>query len=83
MNKRKANFKPLGRLENHMNKEYYVGKTVKLYPHDSYKKEAMVLGVDEVGWYFKITATQSKTGYEIGDQVFISHSKALQMVIIK
>ena len=44
-----------------------------------YNKENYIEEVDDLGWTIKITDKQEEynASYNIGDRIFISHSKAL------
>lgn len=61
------------------NKGSYIGKEILLYPGDTYKKWGVIEDVNDLGWIIKITDMQElySAPYNIGDRIFISHSKAL------
>lgn len=57
-------------------KEDYVGKQIQLYPGDSVSKWGEILNVDDLGWTIKITKVNKENDpYNVGDVIFISHSK--------
>ena len=55
-------------------KENYVGKTIQLYPGDTYSKWGEILDVDDLGWTIKITKSEDKRDYCLESVHFISHS---------
>lgn len=56
-------------------KEKYAGKTVVLYPGDTYYKKAIIVDLDEFGWTFKfIEGTNPSSGYHVGETAFFTHS---------
>ncbi len=57
----------------------FVGKEIALYPHDTYKKNAIFLGVDEYGYTFKITSCEKGSGYNIDEIIFINHSCSIRI----
>ncbi len=57
--------------------EELIGKEVRLYPSDSYKKCGTVEEVSEHGVVFTITEAESKSGYEVGKKVYIAFSARL------
>jgi hypothetical protein len=60
-------------------KTQYVGKSVRLYPGDTYYKYAVITGLDDLGWTFKITKSSERNGdnWKVGQSYFISHSKSV------
>lgn len=61
-------------------KDNYVGKQVVLYPNDTYRKVAVIENVDDLGFTFKIVEADPRSGYRVGDILFINHSKSLSMI---
>ena len=59
-----------------------IGATVWLWPSDTYRKEATLLGGDEHGLYFKLTAGSNAHPYKIGDILFISNGKGLNYIVL-
>jgi hypothetical protein len=57
-----------------MNLRDFIGKEIGLYPHDSYKKNAILLGVDEFGCTFQITTCEEGSGYKPNEIIFKNHS---------
>ena len=60
-------------------KAMYVGKKVRLYPHDTYKKTAKIVDVDDLGFHFVILSAERGSDYYVGEHVFISHSMKLHL----
>jgi hypothetical protein len=61
-----------------MNLRDFIGKEICLYPHDTYKKNAILLDVDEFGCTFKITTCSEKSGYSKNEVIFINHSSNIR-----
>lgn len=61
--------------------EKFVGKEVKLFPGDYYKKRAILEKVDEHGYTFKITYAEVGCDYKAGDTLFINHSCNMVLVL--
>ena len=57
-----------------MNLKDFIGKEICLYPKDSYKKNAILLGVDEFGCTFQITTCEDGSGYVPDEIIFKNHS---------
>jgi hypothetical protein len=57
----------------------FIGKEVALFPHDTYKKNAIVLNVDEYGVTFKITSCDSRSDYKVGEVIFINHASKISI----
>lgn len=61
-------------------KNFKIGDKVNLYPGDTYKKVAVILDINNLGWEFKMVEGTSEQSYEKpGEIIFISHSKSLSM----
>jgi len=52
----------------------FVGVELSLYPHDTYKKNAILTHVDVYGATFKITSADRSSGYIKDQIIFINHS---------
>ena len=66
--------------------DQWVGRTVAVYPSDTYVRHALVIGVDNVGWELEITGsgyTGDKYGYRPGDRLYVSHSARLTLAEIE
>ena len=61
-----------------INKEKFVGKEVILFPNDTFKKRAIIVDVNEIGWTFKITWAQNdwngKPCEKVGSIHFYNHT---------
>ena len=57
-----------------MTKNLYLNRKIQLYPGDTYKKFGTITNVDEYGFTVKITEAQPHSGYQKGEEHFISHS---------
>jgi hypothetical protein len=62
-----------------MNIKNFVGKEVALFPHDSYKKNAILLSIDEYGYTFKITSCEKGSYYAENEIVFFNHANKIQI----
>ena len=62
-----------------MNIKNFVGKEVALFPHDSYKKNAILLSIDEYGYTFKITSCEKGSHYTENEIVFFNHANKIQI----
>ena len=59
----------------------FIGKEVRLYPHDTYKKNAILLSIDQNGYVFEITSCEDKSQYKVGEIVFINHSFKVTFIL--
>lgn len=59
-----------------------VGKKIKLFPHDTYKKEAIIKDVDHLGYYLEITYTSNTHDYSVGDIVYFNHARPIHFIIL-
>lgn len=57
----------------------FIGKEVALFPDDTYKKNAIVLNVDEYGVTFKITSCEPKSDYKVNEVIFINHASKIKI----
>lgn len=60
----------------------YIGKAIQLYPGDTYSKFGIITNVDDLGWTIKIIKSSDKTTWKVGQEYFISHSRALTFEFI-
>lgn len=58
-----------------------IGQEIILYPHDTYKKRAILLEVNQYGYLFEITFAQESSGYKLGEIRFINHSCKIEMTL--
>jgi hypothetical protein len=60
-------------------KAKYVNKRIFLYPGDTYYKYGIITDLDDLGFTVKITKSHPSNGdsWKVGQEYFISHSKAL------
>ena len=61
----------------------FIGKEVHLYPHDSYKKRAILCEVNKYGMLFKITYAEKGADYQIDDLIFLNHAKVIVLSFFK
>lgn len=59
-----------------------VGKTVQLYPHDTYSKTAIILEISDKGILFKILTSENDE-YIIGSTYFINWRKEITFKVIE
>ena len=60
-----------------------IGKEVKIYPGDSYKKTGIIEEMNDCGVLFRITSYSGDDGnYEVGQLRFISYSSNLNFQTI-
>jgi hypothetical protein len=59
----------------------FIGKEVKLFPNDTYKKSAILLEISDYGYLFKMTKCELRCGYKVDDIVFLNHSTKVEMLI--
>lgn len=57
-------------------KDNYIWKEIQLYPGDTVSKYGRIIDVDDLGWTIKITKLSRQYDYNVGDIIFISHSKS-------
>lgn len=63
------------------NAENYIGKNIRLYPNDTDEKYGVIKNVDDLGWIIKITKSHAPS-YKVGQEYFLSHSKALSFEFV-
>lgn len=62
-----------------MKLENLIGKEVRLFPNDTYYKNAILLEISDKGFLFKITTCSKDSGYNPSDIVFFNHSCKVEM----
>lgn len=65
-----------------MTKNLYLNRKIQLYPHGCGQKFGIIKNADEYGFVIKITSATSNSGYNAGQEYFISHSTAFDFVFI-
>lgn len=58
-----------------------IGKEIRLYPNDTYKKCAILLSIDSNGYMFKITDCETGSGYKPGQILFINHASKVSLIL--
>ena len=67
-----------------MLKNFKIGDKCQLYPNDTHKKFVKILDINSLGLEFEmIEGTDKRSGYSIGDIVFINHSKNITLKKLK
>jgi len=62
----------------------FIGKEVRLYPNDTYGKNAKLLSFDEKsGYCFEITWANQRADEKEGDIVFYSNSKVVVFRLLR
>jgi hypothetical protein len=64
-----------------LNKNLMIGKKVKLYPNDTYKKVALIKDINDLGFTFEILESADKN-YKVGATFFYNHAKPLIFEIL-
>ena len=65
-------------------KKRYVGKSIQLYPGDTYSKFGVIVDVDDLGWTVKITKSSSGCkDFVVGQEYFINHATKFMFAFIK
>jgi hypothetical protein len=59
-----------------------VGKSIILYPNDTYQKRGVVKKIDHLGYYIEIYRCDNKQEYKVGDLAFFNHAKELHFIIL-
>lgn len=64
------------------NEENYVGKKIRLYPSDTYRKFGVIKRVDDLGWTIEIIESKCSS-FDVGEEYFISHSEGFTFEFIR
>ena len=59
-----------------------IGKTIQLWPGDTYSKSGIIKDVDDFGWLIEITKAAPSSDYEVGSEYYINHSRPLVFKIL-
>lgn len=62
--------------------EYLIGRTVNLFPRDTYPKYGIIEAINKFGYFIKITETAMSGVYTEGDLVFINHATPIQFIVV-
>lgn len=68
-------------MKNKTEFESFIGKEVKIYPGDTYKKRGILTEINEYGFLFKITYADDNAYYKVGESVFISRANMLTLTL--
>lgn len=64
-----------------MNRNGLIGKEVRLYPSDTYKKIALINDINDLGFTFEILESEDPR-FKIGSIYFYSHAKPIIFEIL-
>lgn len=64
------------------NKHPLVGKSIKLFPNDTYQKLGTIEKIDHTGYYIEIYKCDNKNEYKVGDVAFFNHSHPLHFILL-
>lgn len=59
-----------------------VGKSIKLFPNDTFEKRGVINKIDDLGYYIEIYRCDNKAEYKVGDIAFFNHAKELHFIIL-
>jgi hypothetical protein len=63
------------------NKDSMIGRRVRLYPNDTYRKIALIKDISDLGYSFEITESED-SGFKVGRIYFYSHAKPIILEIL-
>lgn len=58
-----------------------VGKSIQLFPNDTYKKYGKIEEINHLGYFIKITSSQNNE-YRVNELVFFNHARPLHFIIL-
>lgn len=59
-----------------------VGKSIILFPNDTYEKRGVIKKIDDLGYYIEIYLCGNGREYKVGDIAFFNHAKQLHFIIL-
>jgi hypothetical protein len=65
-----------------MAKNLYLNRKIQLYPRGCGQKFGIITNADDYGFVIKITSATSNSGYNAGQEYFISHSTAFDFIFV-
>ena len=63
-------------------KHSLVGKSIILFPNDTYEKRGTINKIDDLGYYIEIYKCDNKREYKVGDITFFNHAHSLHFIIL-
>ena len=63
-------------------KNYYTGRYVRFWLNNNSKIYGMIINVDMLGWVVEVTRTEKNYRYPKGEELFISHACATELIFI-